>query len=194
MVRLSWHSPEYPNGGISKYTVELQQLGGSSEPQWVDTDSGAETSKVLGGLNASTGYQFRVRANSHVPGEWSQPVRVENLGDGEWGPQRHTWELSWARPPSCACSPLAAPPACAHNLALLPPLPLQGCMPDGSSPMPTPLSRDSRRAECPCKLPVRAQVGKGKSRRQREGERGPAHVLGAAEGWEGWWLAKIVYH
>ncbi|XP_019386803.1 PREDICTED: tyrosine-protein kinase receptor Tie-1 [Crocodylus porosus] len=86
MVRLSWQSPEYPNGGISKYTVELQQLGGSSEPQWVDTDSGAETSKVLGGLNASTGYQFRVRANSHVPGEWSQLVRVENLGDGALSP------------------------------------------------------------------------------------------------------------
>ncbi|NXB50293.1 TIE1 kinase, partial [Leucopsar rothschildi] len=81
-VRLSWQVPEYPNGGITKYIVELQQVGGTSEPQWIDTDSGAETTKVVGGLNASTSYQFRVRANSHVPGEWSQPVKAKTLGDG----------------------------------------------------------------------------------------------------------------
>ncbi|XP_050162994.1 tyrosine-protein kinase receptor Tie-1 [Myiozetetes cayanensis] len=81
-VRLSWQVPEYPNGGITKYIVELQQVGGTSEPQWIDTDSGAETTKVIGGLNASTSYQFRVRANSHVPGEWSQPVKAKTLGDG----------------------------------------------------------------------------------------------------------------
>ncbi|NXH27768.1 TIE1 kinase, partial [Myiagra hebetior] len=81
-VRLSWQVPEYPNGGITKYIVELQQLGGTSEPQWIDTDSGAETTKIVGGLNASTTYQFRVRANSHVPGEWSQPVKAKTLGDG----------------------------------------------------------------------------------------------------------------
>ncbi|NXV71723.1 TIE1 kinase, partial [Atlantisia rogersi] len=81
-VRLSWTVPEYPNGGITKYIVELQQVGGTSEPQWIDTDSGAETTKIVGGLNASTSYQFRVRANSHVPGEWSQPVKAKTLGDG----------------------------------------------------------------------------------------------------------------
>ncbi|KFR00318.1 Tyrosine-protein kinase receptor Tie-1, partial [Nipponia nippon] len=81
-VRLSWEVPEYPNGGITKYIVELQQVGGTSEPQWIDTDSGAETTKIVGGLNASTSYQFRVRANSHVPGEWSQPVKAKTLGDG----------------------------------------------------------------------------------------------------------------
>ncbi|NWI75508.1 TIE1 kinase, partial [Dryoscopus gambensis] len=81
-VRLSWQVPEYPNGGINKYIVELQQLGGTSEPQWIDTDSGDETTKIVGGLNASTSYQFRVRANSHVPGEWSQPVKAKTLGDG----------------------------------------------------------------------------------------------------------------
>ncbi|KFP43309.1 Tyrosine-protein kinase receptor Tie-1, partial [Chlamydotis macqueenii] len=82
-VRLSWQVPEYPNGGITKNIVELQQVGGTSEPQWIDTDSGAETTKIVGGLNASTSYQFRVRANSHVPGEWSQPVKAKTLGDGE---------------------------------------------------------------------------------------------------------------
>ncbi|KFP89330.1 Tyrosine-protein kinase receptor Tie-1, partial [Apaloderma vittatum] len=81
-VRLSWQVPEYPNGGITKYIVELQQVGGTSEPQWIDTDSGAETTKIIGGLNASTSYQFRVRANSHVPGEWSQPLKAKTLGDG----------------------------------------------------------------------------------------------------------------
>uniref|UniRef100_A0A8B9MN01 Tyrosine-protein kinase receptor Tie-1 n=1 Tax=Accipiter nisus TaxID=211598 RepID=A0A8B9MN01_9AVES len=81
-VRLSWQVPEYPNGGITKYIVELQQMGGTSEPQWIDTDNGAETTKIVGGLNASTSYQFRVRANSHVPGEWSQPVKAKTLGDG----------------------------------------------------------------------------------------------------------------
>ncbi|NWS88715.1 TIE1 kinase, partial [Toxostoma redivivum] len=81
-IRLSWQVPEYPNGGITKYIVELQQVGGTSEPQWIDTDSGAETTKIVGGLNASTNYQFRVRANSHVPGEWSQPVKAKTLGDG----------------------------------------------------------------------------------------------------------------
>ncbi|XP_009079804.1 PREDICTED: tyrosine-protein kinase receptor Tie-1 [Acanthisitta chloris] len=81
-VRLSWQVPEYPNGGITKYIVELQQVGGTSEPQWIDTDSGAETTKIVGGLNASTSYQFRVRANSHVPGEWSQLVKAKTLGDG----------------------------------------------------------------------------------------------------------------
>ncbi|NXB91312.1 TIE1 kinase, partial [Vidua chalybeata] len=81
-VRLSWQVPEYPNGGITKYIVELQQVGSTGEPQWIDTDSGAETTKIIGGLNSSTSYQFRVRANSHVPGEWSLPVKAKTLGDG----------------------------------------------------------------------------------------------------------------
>ncbi|KAL8178847.1 UNVERIFIED_CONTAM: Tyrosine-protein kinase receptor Tie-1 [Gekko kuhli] len=81
-IRLTWQPPEYPNGGIIKYTVEVQQLGGNSDPQWVDTDNGWETTKIITRLNASTSYQFRVRANSHVPGEWSKPVRAAILGDG----------------------------------------------------------------------------------------------------------------
>ncbi|XP_053105125.1 tyrosine-protein kinase receptor Tie-1 isoform X2 [Hemicordylus capensis] len=81
-IRLRWDPPEYPNGGITKYIVEVQQLGGASEPQWVDTDNGRQTSKIIMGLNASMSYQFRVRANSHVPGEWSQLVKAEILGEG----------------------------------------------------------------------------------------------------------------
>ncbi|XP_060629280.2 tyrosine-protein kinase receptor Tie-1 isoform X1 [Anolis sagrei] len=81
-VKLTWLPPEYPNGGINKYIVEVQQLGGTTEPQWVDTENGWDTTKVIVGLNSSILYQFRVRAKSYVPGEWSTPVRAENLGDG----------------------------------------------------------------------------------------------------------------
>nr|XP_028589622.1 tyrosine-protein kinase receptor Tie-1 isoform X1 [Podarcis muralis] len=81
-VKLTWLPPEYPNGGINKYIVEVQQLGGTSEPQWMDTDNGWDTTKIIAGLNTSAFYQFRVRASSFVPGEWSKPVRVEIVGDG----------------------------------------------------------------------------------------------------------------
>ncbi|XP_026563016.1 tyrosine-protein kinase receptor Tie-1 isoform X1 [Pseudonaja textilis] len=81
-IRLSWLAPEYSNGGINKYIVEVQQLGGSSDPQWIDTENGRDTTKIITGLNASTIYQFRVRAKSYVLGEWSQPARAEILGDG----------------------------------------------------------------------------------------------------------------
>nr|XP_020638866.1 tyrosine-protein kinase receptor Tie-1 isoform X1 [Pogona vitticeps] len=81
-IRLVWLPPEYPNGGIIKYIVEVQQLGGNNEPQWMDTENGRDTTKIISGLNGSTSYQFRVRANSYVPGEWSKPVKAEILGDG----------------------------------------------------------------------------------------------------------------
>uniref|UniRef100_A0ACB8F403 Uncharacterized protein n=1 Tax=Sphaerodactylus townsendi TaxID=933632 RepID=A0ACB8F403_9SAUR len=81
-IKLTWQPPEYPNGGIIMYTVEVQKLGGNNEPQWVDTDNGWETTKIITRLNTSTSYQFRVRANSHVPGEWSKPVRAAILDDG----------------------------------------------------------------------------------------------------------------
>lgn len=81
-IKLTWEPPEYPNGGITKYIVEVQQQGGTSEPQWVDTDNGWETTKIITGLNTNTSYQFRVRANSYVPGEWSNLVTTEVLGDG----------------------------------------------------------------------------------------------------------------
>lgn len=94
-IKLTWEPPEYPNGGITKYIVEVQQLGGTSEPQWVDTDNGWETTKIITGLNTSTSYQFRVRANSYVPGEWSKLVRTEILGDGELPKGTFGWLASW---------------------------------------------------------------------------------------------------
>ncbi|XP_061488626.1 tyrosine-protein kinase receptor Tie-1 isoform X2 [Rhineura floridana] len=81
-IRLTWLPPEYPNGGINKYIVEVQQVGGTSEPQWVDTDNGWDTTKIIAGLNTSTSYQFRVRANSYVPGDWSMPVKAQIVVDG----------------------------------------------------------------------------------------------------------------
>ncbi|XP_069498544.1 tyrosine-protein kinase receptor Tie-1 [Ambystoma mexicanum] len=76
-VELKWLPPEDPNGGIIKYTIERQALAVPSEQKWIDTDSENETRKLITGLNASTEYQFRVRANSKIPGDWSQPVTVK---------------------------------------------------------------------------------------------------------------------
>uniref|UniRef100_A0A8C5RQE3 receptor protein-tyrosine kinase n=1 Tax=Laticauda laticaudata TaxID=8630 RepID=A0A8C5RQE3_LATLA len=95
-ISLSWLAPEYSNGGINKYIVEVQQLGGSSDPQWIDTENGRDTTKIITGLNASTIYQFRVRAKSYVLGEWSQPARAEILGDGDQVPTLESKNL----PPS----------------------------------------------------------------------------------------------
>ncbi|XP_078528472.1 tyrosine-protein kinase receptor Tie-1 [Lissotriton helveticus] len=75
-VQLTWSPPEDPNGGIIKYTIECQAMAVPGEQKWIDTDSENETRKLIAGLNASTEYQFRVRANSRIPGDWSQPVRV----------------------------------------------------------------------------------------------------------------------
>ncbi|MEE6495094.1 hypothetical protein FKM82_001951 [Ascaphus truei] len=80
-VRLSWVAPDDPNGGIIKYTVESRKMGVPGEQQWADTESQNQTGHVISGLNASTVYQFRVRANSKVPGEWSQPVTAATYSE-----------------------------------------------------------------------------------------------------------------
>lgn len=82
VVRLTWQPPVDPNGGIVKYIIEYKQVGTGSLHQWVDTDDGNKTSKDVTALNGSTHYQFRVRANSKVPGEWSAPVTAWTMGDG----------------------------------------------------------------------------------------------------------------
>ncbi|KAM5148648.1 tyrosine-protein kinase receptor Tie-1 isoform 2-T2 [Mantella aurantiaca] len=73
-VKLIWSPPDDPNGGIIKYTVETRRLGVPGEQQWADTEGHNQTWYIIKGLNTSTFYQFRVRANSRVPGEWSQTV------------------------------------------------------------------------------------------------------------------------
>ncbi|KAM4641074.1 tyrosine-protein kinase receptor Tie-1 [Discoglossus pictus] len=80
-VRLNWLPPDDPNGGIIKYTVESRRVGVPGEQQWADTESQNQTGHVISGLNASTMYQFRVRANSRVPGEWSHPVTVATYSE-----------------------------------------------------------------------------------------------------------------
>ncbi|KAF4112273.1 tyrosine-protein kinase receptor Tie-1 isoform X4 [Onychostoma macrolepis] len=81
-VRLHWKPPEDPNGGIVKYSIEYQPVGQSSFHPWVDTDDGNKTTKDVTSLNGSTLYQFRVRAFSKVPGEWSKFVEARTRGDG----------------------------------------------------------------------------------------------------------------
>ncbi|XP_064415725.1 tyrosine-protein kinase receptor Tie-1 [Latimeria chalumnae] len=80
-VRLKWQPPLDPNGGVTKYVIEYQPVGAAGEQQWVDIDDGNQTAKVVTSLNASTTYQFRVRASSKVHGEWSLPVSVATLED-----------------------------------------------------------------------------------------------------------------
>ncbi|KAG7487648.1 hypothetical protein MATL_G00025820 [Megalops atlanticus] len=81
-VRLKWQPPEDPNGGIVKYIIEYQPVGQGSLHPWVDTDDGNKTTKDVTALNGSTLYQFRVRAFSKVPGEWSKFVQAWTPGDG----------------------------------------------------------------------------------------------------------------
>ncbi|XP_051855927.1 tyrosine-protein kinase receptor Tie-1 isoform X1 [Antechinus flavipes] len=79
-IRLTWQRPE-DVGAIAKYIVELQAVGGSGEPLWVDTE-GAEESTIIQSLNASTSYHFRVRASAQGPGAWSEVVEETTLGNG----------------------------------------------------------------------------------------------------------------
>ncbi|XP_068446087.1 tyrosine-protein kinase receptor Tie-1 isoform X2 [Clinocottus analis] len=81
-IQVRWQPPEDPNGGIIKYIIEYQPVGHGSPHPWVDTDDGNKTAKDVTALNGSTLYQFRVRAFSKVPGEWSKIVQAMTQGDG----------------------------------------------------------------------------------------------------------------
>lgn len=88
-IQVKWQPPDDPNGGIIKYIIEYQPVDQGSPHPWVDTDDGVKTAKNVTALNSSTVYQFRVRAFSKVPGEWSNFVQAKTQGDGEdGGPQR----------------------------------------------------------------------------------------------------------
>uniref|UniRef100_A0A674MW75 Tyrosine-protein kinase receptor Tie-1 n=1 Tax=Takifugu rubripes TaxID=31033 RepID=A0A674MW75_TAKRU len=82
-IQVKWQPPDDPNGGIIKYTIEYQPVGQGSPHPWVDTDDGVKTTKDVTALNGSTLYQFRVKAFSKVPGEWSDFVQATTQGDGE---------------------------------------------------------------------------------------------------------------
>ncbi|KAM6938529.1 tyrosine-protein kinase receptor Tie-1 isoform 2-T2 [Lycodopsis pacificus] len=81
-IQVRWQPPEDPNGGIIKYVIEYQPVGQGKPLPWVDTDDGNKTTKDVTALNGSTLYQFRVRAFSKVPGEWSKIVQAMTQGDG----------------------------------------------------------------------------------------------------------------
>uniref|UniRef100_A0A6I8N8C2 Tyrosine-protein kinase receptor Tie-1 n=1 Tax=Ornithorhynchus anatinus TaxID=9258 RepID=A0A6I8N8C2_ORNAN len=76
--------PPRPPGAVSKFIVELQAVGGGSEPLWVDLD-GSQDTVVIDRLNASTQYRFRVRASGLGPGEWSNVATATTLGLGLQG-------------------------------------------------------------------------------------------------------------
>lgn len=84
-VQVRWQPPDDPNGRIIKYVIEYQPVGQGDPHPWVDTDDGNKTAKEVAALNGSTLYQFRVRAFSKVPGEWSKFVQAATQGDGESG-------------------------------------------------------------------------------------------------------------
>ncbi|XP_019749913.1 tyrosine-protein kinase receptor Tie-1 isoform X2 [Hippocampus comes] len=81
-IQLRWQPPEDVNGGVMKYVIEYQPVSQGSPHLWVDTDDGNKTTKDVTALNSSTLYQFRVRAFSKVPGEWSKFVKAITQGDG----------------------------------------------------------------------------------------------------------------
>ncbi|XP_060686545.1 tyrosine-protein kinase receptor Tie-1 [Hemiscyllium ocellatum] len=68
-IQLKW-LPPLSTKEINKYTIEYQQVESLSKPTWIDTTG----NKTLNDLSPSTQYQFRVRAQSNVAGEWSIPV------------------------------------------------------------------------------------------------------------------------
>ncbi|XP_067846107.1 tyrosine-protein kinase receptor Tie-1 isoform X2 [Heptranchias perlo] len=76
-IYLNWLPPLNAKG-INKYTIEHQQMEPPSKPTWIDTAAGNETVKEL---SPSTRYQFRVRAQSDVAGEWSAPVTSWTFSD-----------------------------------------------------------------------------------------------------------------
>ncbi|XP_027884088.1 tyrosine-protein kinase receptor Tie-1 isoform X3 [Xiphophorus couchianus] len=80
-VQVTWQPPENPNGGIIKYVIEYQPVGQGSPHHWLDINDRNKTTKDVTALNSSTLYQFRVRACSKVPGEWSTFVQEKTQGD-----------------------------------------------------------------------------------------------------------------
>nr|XP_057929973.1 tyrosine-protein kinase receptor Tie-1 isoform X2 [Doryrhamphus excisus] len=81
-IQVRWQPPEDVNGGVMKYVIEYQPVSQGSPHLWVDTDDGNKTAKDVTALNSSTLYQFRVRAFSKVPGEWSKFVQEMTQGEG----------------------------------------------------------------------------------------------------------------
>ncbi|XP_059839980.1 tyrosine-protein kinase receptor Tie-1 isoform X1 [Hypanus sabinus] len=76
-ISLKWQPP-LNTKEINKYTIEYQQMEPPSEPRWIDTAARNET---IQDLSPSTQYQFRVRAQSKVAGEWSAPIMCWTFSD-----------------------------------------------------------------------------------------------------------------
>ncbi|XP_072918878.1 tyrosine-protein kinase receptor Tie-1 isoform X2 [Hemitrygon akajei] len=76
-ISLKWQPP-LNTKEINKYTIEYQQMEPPSEPRWIDTAARNET---IQDLSPSTLYQFRIRAQSKVAGEWSAPITCWTFSD-----------------------------------------------------------------------------------------------------------------
>lgn len=76
-ITLKWQPP-LNTKEINKYTIEYQQMEPPSEPRWIDT---AVENQTIQDLSPSTLYQFRVRAQSKIAGEWSAPIKSWTFSD-----------------------------------------------------------------------------------------------------------------
>ncbi|XP_032884749.1 tyrosine-protein kinase receptor Tie-1 isoform X2 [Amblyraja radiata] len=76
-ITLKWQPP-LNTKEIIKYTIEYQQMEPPSEPRWIDAAVGNQT---IQDLSPSTLYQFRVRAQSKIAGEWSAPIKSWTFSD-----------------------------------------------------------------------------------------------------------------
>ncbi|XP_078264049.1 tyrosine-protein kinase receptor Tie-1 isoform X2 [Rhinoraja longicauda] len=76
-ITLKWQPP-LNTKEIIKYTIEYQQMEPPSEPRWIDAAAGNQT---IHDLSPSTLYQFRVRAQSKIAGEWSAPITSWTFSD-----------------------------------------------------------------------------------------------------------------
>ncbi len=103
-VALSWSAPNDNGSTIADYDVQYQASGGSSWSDWPHTGTG--TAATVTGLEASTAYQFQVRAsNEGGAGHWSPAASATTTAAAPATPAAPTVTfrfdramLSWSAP------------------------------------------------------------------------------------------------
>ena len=79
-MTISWQPPRDPNGIITGYQVSYTPHG---ESEYLHDVVGDTTSTELTSLKPHTEYSIRVRAKTVDFGEYSTPITVSTLDDGE---------------------------------------------------------------------------------------------------------------
>ena len=79
-MTISWQSPHYPNGVIRGYQVSYTPHG---ETECLHNVVGDTTSTELTSLKPHTEYTIHVRAKTADFGDYSSPIGVNMLDDGE---------------------------------------------------------------------------------------------------------------